>query len=96
MEIATAKIKIKDHKEEINKIIDDTYLRPSYKVRKLEEGVYEGHSGIIGVFGMRILKILNKKNLLPFVDSFVAYENIEGLIEEKNLLDGYKEKYNIH
>ena len=61
MEIATAKIKIKDHKEEITKIIDDTYLRPSYNVKKISEGVYEGHAGIIGVMGMTIIRTLDKK-----------------------------------
>ena len=59
MEIATAKIKIKDRKEEITKIIDDTYL--TYNVKKISEGVYEGHAGIIGVMGMTIIRTLDKK-----------------------------------
>ena len=95
MEIATARIKIKDHKEEITKIIDDTYLRPSYKVKKLEEGVYEGHAGIIGVMAMDIIMSLYDKNLLSSLESFIVGEIICGNYEEEDYLDGYKKRHGI-
>lgn len=91
MEIATARIKIKDHKEEITKIIDDTYLRPSYDVKKISDGVYEGHAGIIGVFGTRIIKILNKLNLLNDIESFVVSEFVNGELEEEDYKQNYEE-----
>ena len=91
MEIATAKIKIKDHKEEITKIIDDTYLRPSYEVKKISDGVYEGPAGIIGVFGTRIIKILNKLNLLNDIESFVVSEFVNGELEEEDYKENYEE-----
>ena len=96
MEIATAKIKIKDRKEEITKIIDDTYLRPSYKVKKLEEGVYWGHVGILGVFGMGILKFLHSMNLLDCIECFSLSELVCENVEVRELLNEYKEIYNIH
>ena len=93
MEIATAKIKIKDRKEEITKIIDDTYL--TYNVKKISEGVYEGHAGIIGVMGMTIIRTLDKKNLLSCVDSFIVGETICEEYEEEDYLDDYKKRHGI-
>ena len=91
MEIATARIKIKDHKEEITKIIDDTYLRPAYMIVKKEEGVYEGHAGIVGIMSIEILDLLRDQSLIDSIESFSIEENAGGEIEWRDVLDEYKE-----
>lgn len=91
MEIATARIKIKDHKEEITKIIDDTYLRPSYMIVEKEEGVYEGHAGIVGIMSIEILDLLRDQSLIDSIESFSIEENIDGETEWRDVLEEYKE-----
>ncbi len=93
MEIATAKIKIKDHKEEITKIIDDTYLRSSYEVKKISDGVYEGHAGILGVFAVDILDKIKSKNLISSVESFEVSELVNNVLETDDYLEGYENGY---
>lgn len=91
MEIATAKIKIKDHKEEITKVIEDIYF--PYGVEKKDDCVYVGHAGIIGIFAIEILDKLKEQGILNSLLSFNVTEIIDGNIETEDYLEGYENGY---